>query len=56
MKETYVYIGKSRNIKKRVNQHFTGVTNKAKNTTAEVSLYLKNWKLELVALLKESEK
>jgi DNA polymerase III subunit epsilon len=51
-----IYIGKSKNIKKRVNQHFTGTTNKCKKIQAEV--FTVTYDLtgsELIALLKESE-
>lgn len=51
-----VYIGKSRNIKKRVNQHFTGTSAKCKKIQSEV--YAVTYDVtgsELIALLKESE-
>ena len=31
-----IYIGKSKNIKKRVNQHFTGVNSKSKKIQRDV--------------------
>ena len=34
--EKIIFIGKSRNIKKRVNQHFTGITTSAKKIQKEV--------------------
>ncbi|MBP9793840.1 MAG: GIY-YIG nuclease family protein [Flavobacterium sp.] len=51
-----IYIGKSRNIKKRVNQHFTGTTNKCKKIQMEVfAVTFEETGSELIALLKESE-
>ncbi len=51
-----VYIGKSRNIKKRINQHFTGTDNKSKKIQAEVfTVTYDETGSELIALLKESE-
>ena len=51
-----IYIGKSRNIKKRINQHFTGTTNKCKKIQAEVyTVTYDETGSELIALLKESE-
>jgi DNA polymerase-3 subunit epsilon len=51
-----IYIGKSKNIKKRVNQHFTGITNSAKKIQLEVyTVTYEETGSELVALLKESE-
>lgn len=51
-----VYIGKSKNIKKRVNQHFTGKTNKCKKIQLEVfAVTYEETGSELIALLKESE-
>jgi len=51
-----VYIGKSRNIKKRINQHFTGSTSKCKKIQAEVfTVTYDETGSELIALLKESE-
>ena len=51
-----VYIGKSKNIKKRINQHFTGTTSKSKKIQREVvTVSHEETGSELVALLKESE-
>lgn len=51
-----IYIGKSRNIKKRINQHFTGTTTKCKKIQAEVfTVTYSETGSELIALLKESE-
>ena len=51
-----IYIGKSKNIKKRVNQHFTGTTTKSKKMQRDVySVTYEESGSELVALLKESE-
>lgn len=51
-----IYIGKSKNIKKRVNQHFTGKTNKSKKIQLEVfAVTHEETGSELIALLKESE-
>ena len=51
-----IYIGKSKNIKKRVNQHFTGKTNKCKKIQLEVfAVTFEETGSELIALLKESE-
>ncbi len=51
-----IYIGKSKNIKKRINQHFTGTTNKCKKIQAEVyTITYDETGSELIALLKESE-
>lgn len=53
---TIIYIGKSNNIKKRVNQHFTGTDRKSKKIQLEVySVTYEATGSELVALLKESE-
>jgi len=53
---TLIYIGKSQNIKKRVNQHFTGVTTKSKRIQAEVfTITYDETGSELIALLKESQ-
>jgi DNA polymerase-3 subunit epsilon len=51
-----IYIGKSRNIKKRINQHFTGRDRKSKKIQLQVAAvtYEKTGS-ELVALLKENE-
>lgn len=55
-KGNIVYIGKSRNIKKRITQHFTGQDSKSKKLQLQVSAvtYEKTGS-ELVALLKENE-
>ena len=51
-----VYIGKSKNIKNRINQHFTGQTPKSKKIQLEVAtVTYDETGSELVALLKESE-
>jgi len=51
-----IYIGKSKNIKNRINQHFTGVTAKSKKIQINVSnVTFETTGSELVALLKESE-
>ncbi|PWH82184.1 exonuclease [Algibacter marinivivus] len=51
-----IYIGKSKNIKKRINQHFTGTNAKSKKIQAKVtSVTYEATGSELVALLKESE-
>jgi DNA polymerase-3 subunit epsilon len=51
-----IYIGKSRNIKKRINQHFTGTSTKSKKIQAAVfSVTYDETGCELIALLKESE-
>ncbi|WGD34782.1 exonuclease domain-containing protein [Olleya sp. YS] len=51
-----IYIGKSKNIKNRVNQHFTGITPKSKKMQAQVAaVTYEATGSELVALLKESE-
>ncbi|MEP7092430.1 MAG: GIY-YIG nuclease family protein, partial [Flavobacterium sp.] len=53
---TLIYIGKSQNIRKRVNQHFTGITTKSKKIQAEVfTITYDETGSELIALLKESE-
>ena len=55
-KGTLVYIGKSRNIKKRINQHFTGTTTKCKKIQTDVfTVTYDETGSELIALLKESE-
>ena len=55
-KGNLIYIGKSRNIKKRVNQHFTGTTSKCKKIQVEVyTVTYEETGSELIALLKESE-
>ena len=51
-----IYIGQSKNIKKRVNQHFTGITSSAKKIQTEVfTVTYEETGSELIALLKESE-
>jgi len=51
-----IYIGKSRNIKKRVNQHFTGSSHKCKKIQLEVfTVTFEITGSELIAILKESE-
>ncbi|OCB78603.1 exonuclease domain-containing protein [Flavobacterium crassostreae] len=51
-----IYVGKSKNIKKRINQHFTGITTSAKKIQAEVfTVTYEETGSELVALLKESQ-
>ena len=51
-----IYIGKSRNIKKRVNQHFTGTSHKCKKIQLEVfTVTYEITGSELIAFLKESE-
>lgn len=55
-KGNLIYIGKSRNIKKRVNQHFTGSSTKCKKIQAEVfTVTYDETGSELIALLKESQ-
>ncbi|MEC4003784.1 exonuclease domain-containing protein [Flavobacterium sp. SUN052] len=55
-KGNLIYIGKSKNIKKRINQHFTGKTNKCKKIQVEVfAVTYEETGSELIALLKESE-
>jgi len=51
-----IYIGKSKNIKKRINQHFTSTNPKSKKIQLQVSaVTYEATGSELVALLKESE-
>ena len=51
-----IYIGKSKNIKSRVNQHFTNNSSKSKKLQAHVAaVTYESTGSELVALLKESE-
>lgn len=51
-----IYIGKSNNIKKRINQHFTSTNQKSKKLQAQVTaVTYEATGSELVALLKESE-
>lgn len=53
---TLIYIGKSRHIKKRINQHFTGTNTKSKRIQSEVfTVTYDETGSELIALLKESE-
>lgn len=55
-KGNLIYIGKSRNIKKRINQHFSGTSAKCKKIQAEVfTVTYDETGSELIALLKESE-
>ena len=51
-----LFIGKSKNIRKRVNQHFTGITKSAKKIQTEVfTVTYEETGSELIALLKESQ-
>ena len=51
-----IYIGKSKNIKKRINQHFTGTNAKSKKMQRDVyAVTFEETGSELIALLKESE-
>jgi DNA polymerase-3 subunit epsilon len=51
-----IYIGKSKNIRKRVNQHFTSSSSKSKKIQAEVfAVTFEKTGSELLALIKESE-
>jgi DNA polymerase III subunit epsilon len=51
-----IYIGKSKNIKNRVNQHFTSINSKSKKMQLQVAtVTYEATGSELVALLKESE-
>jgi DNA polymerase-3 subunit epsilon len=51
-----LYIGKSKNIKKRINQHFSGVDKKSIKIQSEVyKVTFEETGSELIALLKESE-
>ncbi|MCF4100946.1 GIY-YIG nuclease family protein [Gillisia sp. M10.2A] len=51
-----IYIGKSKNIRKRINQHFTNEHHKAKEMQKEVaSVSFESTGNELIALLKENE-
>ena len=55
-KGNLVYIGKSKNIRKRVNQHFTGTSTKCKKIQTEVfTVTYDETGSELIALLKESQ-
>ncbi len=51
-----IYIGKSKNIRKRINQHFTGTDKKSLKIQAEAfTVTYEETGSELIALLKESE-
>ena len=51
-----IYIGKSKNIKKRINQHFTGIDKKSIKIQSQVfKVTFEETGSELIALLKESE-
>ena len=51
-----IYIGKSKNIKKRINQHFTGIDKKSIKLQSDVfKVTFEETGSELIALLKESE-
>ncbi|GEC72089.1 DNA polymerase-3 subunit epsilon [Flavobacterium flevense] len=51
-----IFIGKSRNIKKRVNQHFTGITRSSKKIQSEVyTVTFEETGNELIALIKEAQ-
>lgn len=51
-----IYVGKSKNINKRIRQHFTGTSTKCKKIQTEVfALTYYETGSELIALLKESE-
>lgn len=53
---TLIYLGKSRNIKKRVNQHFTGTSRKSKRIQREAfTITYEETGSELIALLKECQ-
>jgi DNA polymerase-3 subunit epsilon len=55
-KGNLIYIGKSRNIKKRINQHFTGTSSKCKKIQDQVfTVTYEETGSELIALLKESQ-
>lgn len=55
-KGNLIYIGKSKNIKKRINQHFTGTNSKSKKIQRDVfAVTFEETGSELIALLKESE-
>ncbi|WP_188050459.1 exonuclease domain-containing protein [Flavobacterium sp. GP15] len=56
VKSNLIYIGKSRNIKKRINQHFTGTSAKCKKIQTQVfTVTYEETGSELIALLKESQ-
>ncbi len=51
-----IYIGKSKNIRKRINQHFTGIDKKSLKIQDEVyTITYEETGSELIALLKESQ-
>jgi DNA polymerase-3 subunit epsilon len=51
-----IYLGKSRNIKKRLNQHFTGTSRKSKKIQREAfTITYEETGSELIALLKECQ-
>lgn len=51
-----IYLGKSRNIKKRLNQHFTGMSSKSKKIQRQAfSVQYEETGSELIALLKECQ-
>jgi len=51
-----IYIGKSKNIRNRVNQHLSGSTNKSIKIQSEItSVFQESTGNELIALLKEAE-
>lgn len=51
-----IFIGKSKNIKKRVNQHFTGITKSAQKIQNEVfTVTYEETGSELIAILKEEQ-
>ncbi|MXN90060.1 exonuclease [Flavobacterium sp. Sd200] len=53
---TLIYLGKSRNIKKRVNQHFTGMSRKSKRIQRDAfTVTYEETGSELIALLKECQ-
>jgi DNA polymerase-3 subunit epsilon len=55
-KGNLVYVGKSKNIKKRIQQHFTGTSTKCRKIQAEVcTVTCHETGSELIALLKESD-
>jgi DNA polymerase III subunit epsilon len=55
-KSNIIYVGKSRNIKKRINQHFTGTNQKSVKIQNNVfTVTYEETGSELIALLKESE-
>ncbi|MEC5165483.1 DNA polymerase-3 subunit epsilon [Flavobacterium sp. PL11] len=55
-KGNLIYIGKSRNIRKRLNQHFTGTSAKCKKIQSQVfAVTYEETGSELIALLKESQ-